>query len=496
MLKRIDLGKYKWLVLIFTLSLLVRTIGVSHGFPFIFHPDEPAVVRSAVGIRFNLNPKHFDWPSLHFYLNFFIFSAFILFRSLLQILSLKEFVVSVYPILWRDPIIFYLISRFFNSFIGALTVIPIYLIGKRLFNEKVGLLSALILGLFPFHSYSSHFALVDVPMVFWLTWGVYFSSGILKENHTKNYIYAGLFFGLSASTKYNGGLGLFTVVVAHFLRVFFYEKGKFFELNGLSKLFISGLSSLLGFVVGTPYSVLDFDKFIRSDSPIGALWQFTNVGKVDFVSHVKQFILSLTFRFLNDFGYSFLLLFVLSPIIFFKKQIEKEGKLKAAFLFIPAIIFFYYISGFDKNRSHYYAITYPYVSLIGGYVLFLLSNLLYEKKKIFLLIIFFLVFIPPFFLILKDDFLFLRKDTRVVLYDYIFDHQDKAGTVFYNSNSLSLVLDKFSNLKRKKISKMSKKIFDKGIYLTTKPQEGLNLMSKIDNRLRRGPKIYLYEINH
>src|SRR3989338_10908526 len=109
MLKRIDLGKYKWLVLIFSLSLLVRTIGVSHGFPFIFHPDEPAVVRSAVGIRFNLNPKHFDWPSLHFYLNFFIFSFLISFRSLLQILNLKRIIISVYPLLWRDPLVFYLI---------------------------------------------------------------------------------------------------------------------------------------------------------------------------------------------------------------------------------------------------------------------------------------------------------------------------------------------------------------------------------------------------
>ena len=496
MLKRIDILRYKWIILIFALSLLVRILGISHGFPFIFHPDEPAVVRSALGIRFDLNPKHFDWPSLHFYLNFFIYSAFILFRVFLQVLNLKELIISVYPILWRDPLIFYLISRLFNAFLGAFTVVLIYLIGRRLFNDKVGLLSALVLGLFPFHVYSSHFALVDIPMVFWLTWGIYFASGILKENNIKNYIYAGLFFGLSASTKYNGGLGVFTIVVAHFIRIILDKNEKFLSFKGSSRLFVSGLFSIIGFVLGTPFSVLDFDKFIRSDSPIGALWQFTNVGKVDFIPHVQQFISSLSYRFSNDFGYSFLLLFVLSPIIFFLKQVKKEDKLKIAFLFIPAIVFFYYISGFNKNRSHYYVITYPYVSLIVGYILSSCSNLFRGKQKFFLLLIFTLVFIPPLFLVLKDDFLFLRKDTRILLYNFLSGNQANSNIVFYNSNSLSVVLDKFSDLKRKKINDITKKILDKGIYITTKPQEGLKSLAKIDNRLRRGPKIYVYEINN
>ena len=105
------------------------------------------------------------------------------------------------------------------------------------------------------------------------------------------------------------------------------------------------------------------------------------------------------------------------------------------------------------------------------------------------------MFIPPFFLILKDDFLFIRKDTRVVLYNLLSSDLGKHNIVFYNSNSLSVVLDKFSDLKRKKINSMPKKILDKGIFLTTKPQEGLKLSSKIDNRLRRGPEIYLYEVN-
>lgn len=495
MLKRIDILKYKWILLIFILALLVRTLGISHGFPFIFHPDEPAVVRSAMGIRFNLNPMHFDWPSLHFYLNFIFYSAFILFRSALQVLRLKNILISIFPILWRDPLVFYLISRLLDAFIGAFTVVPVYLIGKRLFNNKVGLLSALVIGLFPFHVYSSHFALVDIPMVFWLAWGIYFGTGILKENSLKNYIYAGLFFGFSASTKYNGGLGVFTIVVAHFIRILIFRNEKLFSVNGLSKLLIAGLFSILGFVLGTPFSVLDFDKFIRSDSPIGALWQFKNVGKVDFISHISKFISSLTYRFANDFGYSFLFLFLLSPILFFMKSIKKDDRFKVAFLFIPTIVFFYYISGFDKNRSHYYAVTYPYVVVLCGYILSLFVTALHEKKKILLIIVFSLVFVPPFSFISKDDYIFLRKDTRVLLYNFLLSNNDNYNVVFYNSNSLSVVLDKFSHLKRKKIEKLPEKIPESGIFLTTKPQNGLNLISKIDNNLRRGPEIYLYEIN-
>lgn len=109
----------KTLIAIILLGLALRLYGLNHGFPFIFHPDEPAVVRSATGIRFESNPGHFDWPHLHFYLNFFLYWVFIKFRGLLQILGLRSFLASTFPLLWRDPLVFYWLSRLFDAFFGS-----------------------------------------------------------------------------------------------------------------------------------------------------------------------------------------------------------------------------------------------------------------------------------------------------------------------------------------------------------------------------------------
>src|SRR3989344_8309710 len=115
------------IVAVLLFALAVRLVGINHGFPFIFHVDEPAVVRSALGLRFDPNPGHFDWPHLYFYLNYFLYFLFIKFRAFLQILNLRAAVEDIFPLLWRDPLIFYVISRSLSAIMGAFTVIPVYL---------------------------------------------------------------------------------------------------------------------------------------------------------------------------------------------------------------------------------------------------------------------------------------------------------------------------------------------------------------------------------
>ena len=162
------------LILIVIVGLLLRAIGTNYGFPFIFHPDEPTVVRSALGIRFSLNPGHFDWPHLYIYLNYFLFMIFAKFRDLLPYLGLKSYFLGF----WDDRTIFYLLSRLFSAVLGALTIIPIYLTSRRFYGKEIGLLSALLFSVVPFHVMHSHYALIDVPMVFWVSWALYFSSSI------------------------------------------------------------------------------------------------------------------------------------------------------------------------------------------------------------------------------------------------------------------------------------------------------------------------------
>ena len=491
--------KYKYLILIVLGGLLVRLIGIRHGFPFIFHPDEPALVRSATGIRFDPNPGHFDWPHLHFYLNYGLHFVFTKFRGLLQMLQLRSTLEPIFPYLWRDPLVFYLLSRVFNAVLGAATAIPVYLTAQTLFkNKKIAILAALILAITPFHIHTSKFALIDIPMVFWLSWGIYFAARILYSPKLKNYIFAGIFIGFAASTKYHGGLSAFIVLLAHIFRITGFDvidhiskdekiyggnsyaesvvkktsnsadnssvsassvetarvttpvsKENLFNIKSFLQLCASGIACIAAFVLGTPYSVFDFNTFISDDSPNGALWQFTNVGSVDFLTRIRQFFTEVTTpnELLNDFGYTFLILFLMLSIFFIAYALTCRQDIKKYknvwLLLIPGLFLFFYISGFQKTRSHFYLVTYPYVVILVAY--FVQRILTFLKEKEVLRFIFaVLVFSIPLYLVATEAYIFARPDTRVELYNWLRTNTTDKTYLVYNANNLFPVIEKFS----------------------------------------------------
>lgn len=447
MLKKISHKIDFLLVGIILLAFLLRFIGIKHGFPFITHPDEPAVVRSAMGIKFNPNPGHFDWPHLHYYLNYGVYFLFIKFRGLLQILTLRPTLEPVIPLFWRDPLVFYYISRMVSVFMGALTVWPIYLSGKSLFNRRAGLFAALAFAIIPFHVWRSHYALVDVPTVFWLSWSLYFSTLIMKSPHIKNYILAGFFVGLAASTKYNGGLAAIMVFLAHLMRVYEYEDEKLLSLSGIKLLVVSGIFAFLGFVLGTPYSVIDNATFMRSDSSNGALWQFANVGKVGFSMQAKKFVNNITYKLSDDFGYTFMSVYIFT-FFYSAYKLMKDGKQAISrdgrvwFLLIMALFILWYTSGFEKTRSHYYMITYPFIALIVGYFTDLFLSLKANKYVLYGLVV--IVFVAPLFLSIFNVAKFVSGDTRNVLYYWMQENVVQHDILVYESNSLMPVMEKFS----------------------------------------------------
>ena len=459
-------------------GLGLRLFGIEHGFPFIFHPDEPAVVRSALGIRFEANPGHFDWPHLNFYLNYFLYFLFIKARGLAQVLGLRTVMAAKLPLLWQDPLVFYWLSRVFAAFLGALTAIPIFLAGRKLFDRRVGLLAALALALIPFHVHTSHFALIDVPTAFWISWGLYFSVLAYKAASWKNYALAGLFTGLAASSKYNGGLAVVTVLVAYLL------SGN--RLKNLKYLILAGVTSAIGFFLGTPYALLDFDTFTRSDSPVGALWQFQNVGNVDFSTHMTQLFQTLTFRFASDFGYVFLALFLIFAIYtLFKK--DKRNWL----ILLPALFLFYYISGFDKLRSHYIMPTYPFVALSVGIILAALLEKIPQKVRWLAVVV---IFSLPLYLSFQNALFLHRKDTRVVLYDWLSTNVDITDTIVYNSSSIEPVVQEISK------DRSTKGISDKNLsgkkgYIIVYGSEALEGYEKVfgvSSSGRRGEEVSVY----
>lgn len=509
----------KPLFLIILLGLVLRLYGITHGFPFIYHVDEPALIRSSYNIRFNPNPEHFDWPHFHFYLNFFLYFVVYLIRGAFQVFGLKSLVSQVFPLLWRDPLIFYFISRVFDAFLGAFTAIPIFLIGKKLFGVKAGLLSALVITVLPYHVHSSHYALIDVPMTFWFSWSVYFSTLIMFEGKKKWYVLAGIFAGLSASTKYNGGFSVFIIAFAHVIYTYsnklvtFVKKrvklsSDFWKQKKL--LLVAALFSLLAFFIGTPFAVLDFDTFSRSDGPKGAFWQFENVGKVDSLrEYFSQLELALTTKFDTDFGFTILVLFEVYFLYFLFSKKTKEK----TFIAIPGFFYFLYITSFGKNRAHYYMLIYPFIASMVGSLLIVLEGKISKqikdsKNSVFVFsFVLALVFIPPLYFSLKDSIYLAQKDTRNLAFEWLSVNTTKNDLVLYSGNDLEQIMNG-STFKAKKISSLlGLTTRADAKFLVVSVQESIHekeSFDEIENRVvqvnlikpvdRPGPTIYVYSI--
>ena len=483
-----------YLPLIIALALGLRLVGITHGFPFIFHTDEPALVRSALGIKFDLNPGHFDWPHLYIYLNHFVYMVFAKFRDIIAVLGYKEYTYFTLPILWDDELIFYLITRVFSAVLGALTVIPVYLTAKKIFNQRAGWLAGLALAITPFHVWHSHYSLADVPMMFFLAWALYFTASVLFKNSLKDYILAGLFIGLAASTKYNGALMAGGLVLAHLIRVLSEKNEKILDIDSWKRLVLAAVFSTAGFVVGTPYSVLDYETFIRMDGPKGALWQFTNVGSVDFFTRIKQFVDILVFKLPENFGYTIMVLFIITFIYVLINMIKNKklwiNKDLLFFVLLGTGLIFY-IAGQERLRAHYFFIVYPVV-IVGsiGFLVQQLDKLTNKYKNMWWL----LIFIVPLCFSLLASYAFYKTDTRLELEEWLLDNH-LGRYIYYEGSVLRPIIEENYSYSEKVSGKETNLNSGSFLILSDENTSNYNLVKTFDNKFRRGPVINVYTVN-
>jgi hypothetical protein len=486
------------LILIFVIALAFRVVGISHGFPFIFHPDEPTIVRSALSVRFFSNPGHFDWPHLYIYANYFGYMGFALIRDIIHSSSLDTFFRANLPIIFNDSLIFYLLTRVFTAFLGALTVFPVYLIGKKLFSERAGLLGALTLALLPFHIRQSHYTMPDIPMIFLFTISLYFATKVFLYGKLQDYLLAGLFSGFAASTKYNGALVILSILFAHFL----HNKISF---KNFGYLVLAGFFSVCGFIIGTPFSVLDYKTFIRTDSPVGALWQFTNVGSRGFIDRLFNLFDIVFFKIPDDLGYVVLIIFfVLSSYLVFK-LIRKETRSlvdfnNLAFVIFPAILFIFYISGLEKSRSHYLLIIHPYLAVVSGYFLNRVMELTAVRTSFLSYLSAPVLLSPVFFFAMLTSFGFYNGDTRVDFYNWAKKNFNSQFPVVYVDSSADVIVKSFAKNRYK--AKNINSILPEG-YLYSQDQNFmenelilktrvLNLLYDSGDVYKNGPRIKFY----
>ncbi len=241
------------LCLLSLVAFVVRAWGVRFGLPeYFYHPDEHAIVDRATAIlqTGDYNPHWFNYPSAYIYIQALSYIPYFL-------ISAARGFASTIPSF--TPYGFYLAGRLMTAFIGALTVPLVYVLGKRTFGRRIGLISALLLTFSLLHTVHSHYVTADIPVAFLVTLSLLFCYSAMEKGQAKNYILAALLAGLATSTKYPAFMVILPVLLLHLLTL----RGR--ELSSLGqRLGLSLGAFMAGFLLGTPYALLDLNTFLNS----------------------------------------------------------------------------------------------------------------------------------------------------------------------------------------------------------------------------------------
>ena len=252
------------LLAIFFVAIVLRVWGMDYGLPHpLTRPDEEHLVGRAYHILAtgNPHPGGFDWPSFLRYLDTLVLGMYYLVgRALGHYERLWDFLFDAVVL---RPGLPYRICRGVSVVFGVVTVGMTYLLSLRAYGSRAAaLLAAAALATCHLHVRNSHFALLEVPMTFFIILSLLFALRAADKPSFANFVFSGVFAGLATSTKYNAGLVVLSLVVAGWISFRSPKRG--ITLRDLvGRLLVAGLGMTLVFALTSPYVVLRQAAVVR-----------------------------------------------------------------------------------------------------------------------------------------------------------------------------------------------------------------------------------------
>ncbi|HLD98446.1 MAG TPA: glycosyltransferase family 39 protein [Candidatus Nanoarchaeia archaeon] len=284
---------------------------------------------------------------------------------------------------FRAPLLPYILSLFYflkisfliefiMPFIGALSVILIFILGKKLFNEKIALISSLFFALIPLHTYYSGKILTDVFSVFFILLTILFFWKGFEENSNYFKLLFGILFAFSLLARYSS---------LWFIPIFFF----YLLLTRKNLLFLKDkylwFSITLFFIILAPFFIYSFFTY---NNFLGALIHASKASIYWGGSSSWYFYFKYWLNMFSIIGIVFLFSLI---YIFYKKDFLKKPIL---FVILWFLIFLIMALMTQHKEDRYIMSIVPSICLISSYGL---SKLDYKfNNKLYLIIIFILIF--------------------------------------------------------------------------------------------------------
>jgi len=237
----------KWLAAIVLVGAILRYFPIWFGLPYLHsRPDEEVAVFHALKmLEGDPNPHFFHWPSLTFYV----------FAAAFAPISWTHRALAIQPDIPAST--YFMVARGLVALAGTVTLVVLFRMAREFAGTTTALLAAAFLAVALLHVRDSHFAMTDILMTLLATVAL---AALLRASTLRLFALAGLIGGLAASTKYSAAAIVGAMAVTQI--VWCWKTGHVRAKSFTPSLAFAAAFGA-GFLIGTPYSVLDFEAFNR-----------------------------------------------------------------------------------------------------------------------------------------------------------------------------------------------------------------------------------------
>lgn len=249
------------LLLILLLGALLRIPAVRFASPYSYYWDESSYVNVAHSMLYNKTLKYtwFNVPPFYLYQQIFSNAAHYAWALASGRMSSLDDVQIHTGSLDRNitPSSLLFACRLYTIMLSLCSVWLVYLLGRRIASESVGLIAAFMLAIAPGFIEHSLFVTMDLPLAFMALLTVYASLSMAEKPTIRAYLCVSILCGLTAAAKYNGAVIWLLPFLLH------WQHFKWQFLNGRLLLIVAGI--FFAFSLGCPWwnSISDFTRQIQ-----------------------------------------------------------------------------------------------------------------------------------------------------------------------------------------------------------------------------------------
>ena len=229
--------------------------------PAIYHPDEPANMERIEFIAHSgdLNPHFFNYPSLFLYLQAAVSFDGPIFGWLIPGDRAVPPVTNVMGSSFAPSVYTVLLHRALSVAFGVALIAVVWGIARRAFGGRlVPAVAAGLIALSPNLIEHSTYVTPDMLAALTVSLVVLAALHVLDTGSTRAYVLAGLAVGLAVGAKYNAALAAVAIAAACALRLL-----RDRDWWSVRRLALAGVAAGVGFLVTTPYALLDHTAFLK-----------------------------------------------------------------------------------------------------------------------------------------------------------------------------------------------------------------------------------------